>query len=148
MSDFKFMDNSDKFLAELRRKERKFAVQAGMVFEEAAKKNITDFTYQGKDHPGYVDTGRARNGITNTYTISGDEIVVYVGNNVEYSIWLEIGSGIYADDGKGRKSPWKYKDRNGVEHWTRGIHPSHALQNAVNDNVSACQTMLIDILKE
>jgi hypothetical protein len=146
--DFKFTDNTDKILQELERKERKFAEQAGMFLEAQAKKNITEFTYQGKNHPGYVDTGRARGSITHTYTVGEDEIIIYTGSNVEYFIWLEIGSGIYASDGKGRKSPWQWVDKDGVSHWTRGIRPSHALQRAITDNISTIQTMWIDIIKE
>lgn len=148
LSSFKFIDNTDKFLQELERKERKFAEQAGMLIESAAKKNITEFTYQGKNHPGYVDTGRTRGSISHTYTVSDDEIVLYIGSNTEYFVWLEIGSGIYASDGKGRKSPWMYTDRNGETHWTSGIRPSHSLQRAISDNVNTLQTMFVDALKE
>lgn len=146
--DFKFTDNTDKFLQELERKERKFAEQAGMFLETQAKKNITEFTYQGKNHPGYVDTGRARASISHTYTVSDDEIVIYTGSNVKYFVYLEAGTGIYASDGKGRKSPWYYTDRNGNTYQTRGIRPSHSLQKAITDNISTIKTMWIDILKE
>lgn len=87
LSSFKFIDNTDKFLQELERKERKFAEQAGMFLETQAKKNITEFTYQGKNHPGYVDTGRARASISHTYTVSDDEIVIYAGSNVSYFVY-------------------------------------------------------------
>lgn len=146
--DFKFTDNTDKFLQELERKERKFAEQAGMFLETQAKKNITEFTYQWKNHPGYVDTGRARASISHTYTVSDDEIVIYTGSNVKYFAYLEVGTGIYASDGKGRKSPWYYTDRHGNTYQTRGIRPSHSLQKAITDNIGTIQTMWIDILKE
>lgn len=148
LSSFKFIDNTDKFLQELERKERKFGTMAGMLLEEAAKKNLTYFTYQGKGHPGYVDTGLARKTITHTYVVGENEIVIAIGNNIPYMVYLEIGSGIYADDGKGRKSPWMFTDRDGETHWTRGIRPSHSLQRAITDNISTLQTMFVDILKE
>ena len=146
--DFKFTDNTQKILEEFERKERKFAEQAGSFLEAQAKKNIAEFTYDGKNRPGYVDTGLARKTITHTYTVSENETVIYVGNNVKYMIWLEIGSGIYASDGKGRKSPWYYTDRKGNTYQTRGIRPSHSLQRAITDNISTLQIMWIDIMKE
>lgn len=146
--EFKFTDNTQKILEEFERKAGKFAEQAGSFLEAQAKKNITEFTYDGKNHPGYVDTGRARASITHTYTVSENETVIYTGSNVSYFVWLEIGSGIYASDGKGRKSPWYYTDRNGVTHQTRGIRPSHSLQRAITDNISTLQIMWIDIMKE
>lgn len=146
MFDFKFKDNTDKILQELERKERKFAEQAGMFLETQAKKNITEFQHNGKT--GYVDTGRARNSITYTYSgkeafiynysdkdgnefsdnipsagsFSVDSITIYIGSNVEYFHYLETG--------------------------TFRLQASHSLQRAITDNISTIQTMWIDIIKE
>lgn len=143
---FRFTDNSERFLQELQRKKRKFGEQSGLFLESQAKKNITEFQHNGKT--GYIDTGRARNSITHTYTVSDDNFSIYIGSNVEYFVWLEIGSGIYASDGKGRKTPWLYTDDKGEKHWTKGLLPSHSLQRAITDSVGTLQTMWIDILKE
>ena len=64
-----------------------------------------------------VDTGRLRNSIS--HAVSGDD--VYIGTNVQpYAIFVELGTGIYASDGQGRKTPWTYYDRNGKLHYTSG----------------------------
>ncbi len=64
--------------------------------------------------------------------------MVYVGtnmkapNNSPYPFFVEFGTGIYATDGNGRKSPWIWKDKNGKYHYTRGIKPRHFMRNAVS----------------
>lgn len=64
---------------------------------------------------------------------------VYVGTNMRapngapYPIYVELGTGIYAAEGNGRKSPWVWRDKNGKYHYTRGIRPRHFLKNALSD---------------
>lgn len=62
------------------------------------------------------------------------EYTVYVGSNLDYAKYVENGTGVYADDGKGRKSPWVWKDKNGDYHWTRGIKPQHFLLKALTEH--------------
>ena len=50
-----------------------------------------------------VDTGNLRNSIT--YDIDKDERKVYIGTNVEYAPYVELGTGKYAAEG-GRPTPW------------------------------------------
>ena len=66
-----------------------------------------------------------------THSVKGDD--VYIGTNVEYAMWLELGTGIYASDGKGRQSPWGYYDRDGKYHVTRGTKPRHMLKKAASE---------------
>lgn len=114
----RLIDNSDEFLSEAA-KAKLMALEAiGLKAEGYAKKELTIFPA--------VDTGRLRNSIT--HAIKGDD--VYIGTNVDYAKWVELGTGIYASDGTGRKTPWVYKDDEGEEHWTRGIRPVHFLKKA------------------
>ena len=63
---------------------------------------------------------------------------VYVGTNMKapngssYPVFVELGTGIYATDGNGRKSPWVWRDKNGKFHYTRGIKPTHFMRNALS----------------
>ena len=79
-----------------------------------------------------VDTGRLSGSIT--HIVEPFEPAVYVGTNVEYAIYNEVGTGIYAADGNGRKTPWHYVDEKGKGHWTRGMQPVHFIKNAVSDH--------------
>ena len=71
-----------------------------------------------------------------THKVIGD--TVYVGTNIKsengapYAIYVELGTGIYADGGKGRQSPWVWRDKNGDYHYTKGMKPRHFLKNAVS----------------
>lgn len=53
-----------------------------------------------------------------------------VGSPLENALWEEFGTGIYAVNGDGRKTPWAWYDEHGKRHWTRGKKPTHALQKA------------------
>ena len=63
---------------------------------------------------------------------------VYVGTNMKapngapYPIYVELGTGIYAANGDGRKSPWVWRDKNGKFHYTRGMKPTHFMRNALS----------------
>lgn len=86
-----------------------------------------------------VDTGRLRNSIS--HAVSGND--VYIGTNVQpYAIFVELGTGIYASDGQGRKTPWTYYDRNGKLHYTRGIKPHHMLKKAATEHTEEYNRIL------
>lgn len=64
--------------------------------------------------------------------IQGDEIVGHVGNTLEYAPYHHQGTGIYAIDGNGRKTPWIYEDpKTGEKIFTRGSKPNPYLKDAV-----------------
>lgn len=81
-----------------------------------------------------VDTNRLRGSITN---------VVYdnyalIGTNVEYAPYVEFGTGIYAEKGGGRKTPWLYeydgnKGKKGLR-LTYGIKAQPYLRPALDNN--------------
>lgn len=133
--NFKVKSNTDLIKNEIEKKKTAVLEAVGLQAETNAKINITN--------AGRVDTGRLRNSIT--HTVSGDN--VYIGTNVEYGIWHEVGTGIYADDGQGRKSPWAYQDSKGVWHYTKGVKPSHFLKNAVSEHMDEYKQIAENILK-
>lgn len=84
-----------------------------------------------------VDTGAMRNSIN--HQVQESESAVYVGSNNEYIQFHEYGTGIYleSDDGRqGRQTPWRYQDRDGNWHITRGMKPIHMLKNGIGNHVS------------
>ena len=149
--EIKFTDNSIEILTELQ-KAKGMALEAiGMRAETYAKKELTNFPA--------VDTGRLRNSITHatvadegkqyTYTSKkgkektehtdtvgsgAEKDAVYIGTNVEYAKWVELGTGIYASDGQGKKEPWVYQDDEGEYHLTQGIRPVHYLKKAATEH--------------
>ena len=92
---------------------------------------------------GRVDTGRLQGSITHR---EGDDFTA-IGTDVEYAIYHEVGTGIYASEGGGRQTPWRYKDANGQWHVTRGVKPLHFLKNAVADNTDEYKRIIKESLE-
>lgn len=62
--------------------------------------------------------------------------------NTEYAAYVHQGTGIYAVEGNGRKTPWTYKDRKGKFVITRGQRPKPYLKEASEQNVAAIGRIL------
>ncbi|MFT8362908.1 MAG: HK97 gp10 family phage protein [Sporolactobacillus sp.] len=68
-----------------------------------------------------VFVGNLRNSIDVAYANDGLTAKINVG--VDYAIYVEYGTGIYATEGNGRKTPWVYwSDELGRYVYTRGMH--------------------------
>ena len=63
-------------------------IAIGMAAESNAKVEITKAVYDTPEK-GYIRTGRLRNSIT--YGVDTSEPAVYIGSNVEYAPWVELG---------------------------------------------------------
>lgn len=126
-----FEDNSGEILRELGDKTPQILEAIGLTAEAYAKM-LTP-----------VDTGRLRNSIT--HTTKGNE--VYIGTNVEYGIWHELGTGVFASDGQGRKSPWAFQDSKGKWHYTRGVKPKHMLKKAASEHSNEYKAIIENLLK-
>lgn len=80
-----------------------------------------------------VDEGILRASITSEVDVTESAIVGRVGSNLEYAPYVHNGTGIYAKDGDGRKTPWAYKVKSGKHkgfHFTRGQRPHPFLEDA------------------
>ena len=109
--------------------------KACLVVESQAKQNCP------------VDIGILRASITSETEVTASEIVGRVGTNEEYGPYVHNGTGIYAKDGNGRKTPWGYTVRAGNHkgfHWTQGQRPQPFLENAKLEKKSAVERILGD----
>lgn len=94
---------------------------ACFVVEAEAKKNCP------------VDMGFLRASITSDVMVEDGEIVGIIGANSEYAPYVHNGTGIYAKEGNGRKTPWGYTVKAGKHkgfHWTHGQRPKPFLEDA------------------
>lgn len=130
--NIKINDNSGDILKELERKKEMILESIGITAEGYAKLKTP------------VNTGRLRNSMT--HTVKGNE--VYIGTNLSYAPWVEVGTGIYATDGQGRKSPWSYKDSKGKWHRTKGMKPKHMLRDAVSQHTDEYKAIIENIMKK
>ena len=93
-----------------------------------------------------VDEGILRASISHEIDVSPSKIIGRIGTNIEYAPYVHQGTGIYAVDGNGRKTPWAWfgesKKWEGIHH-TVGQKPKRFLKEAVEENKSR----IISILK-
>lgn len=91
------------------------------------------------------DTSRLKNSIT--HQVNDDEMSVIIGTDVEYGGYQELGTGIYAEGGGGRPTPWVYQDEKGNWHYTRGNKAHPFLKPALADHTQTYKNIFEDELK-
>ena len=97
-----------------------------------------------------VDTGNLRNSFTSEVAMGDDDgDAVYIGTNVEYAPYVEFGTGIFADNGQGRQTPWVYYDER-LERfvYTHGRKASHMLQRGMEENLDEYRAIFESSLAE
>lgn len=77
-----------------------------------------------------VDTGKTKGSWE--HIVNAEKIEVQVGSRYKNALWEELGTGIYALNGDGRKTRWVYRTPDGKFHSTVGKKPRRALFNAYN----------------
>lgn len=80
-------------------------------------------------------TGELRRSITSEVKREDGELVGVVFTPLEYAPYVEFGTGLFAENGNGRKDvPWHYQDDEGNWHTTSGQHPHPFMRPAYNQN--------------
>ena len=130
----KFVDNSKAAKRALERGAIRGLIKAAMLVESQAVLLVP------------VDTGALRNSIG--YKVNESELVAYIGTNCEYAIYVEFGTGEFAENGNGRKGGWVYKTQNGEVRFTYGTPPKPYLRPAFRRNQKAIRDILADCLRE
>ena len=126
----KIQDNSKEISAEIKAALLRGLEKCGLVAEGYAKKLCP------------VDTGNLRNSIT--HVVDEQEPAA---TDSEYGAYVELGTGIYAEGGGGRPTPWVYQDAKGNWHYTRGNKAQPFLKPAAADHAIQYRKILEDELK-
>ncbi|AUM96150.1 MULTISPECIES: hypothetical protein [Clostridium] len=117
--------------------------QVMKVFKNA-EKACTFLEGEGKKNCP-VDQGPLRAAMFHDVKLTSTEIVGSVANSMEYAPYVHQGTGIYAKDGNGRKTPWKYKVEKGKYagwHITKGQKPNQFLEKAKLNNKDKINNIL------
>lgn len=136
MPEFKLTDRSPQVLAELRSKIG-IALEAAAVQAESHARSVV--TQEKR-----VDTGALRNSIT--HSISGGN--AYIGSNLDYAVYHELGTGIHASQGGGRQTPWFYVGRDGKTHRTVGLKPIHFLKRSITEHIEEYRAIIEQEMKK
>lgn len=79
--------------------------------------------------------GELRRSIESRVEENGNDITGVVSTPLEYAPYVEFGTGLFAEDGDGRKDvPWHYQDEKGEWHSTKGQKPQPFLRPALHEN--------------
>ena len=88
-----------------------------------------------------ADTSRLRNSID--YKVSGED--AYIGTNVKYAPYVELGTGKYYSGG--RKTPWSYQDEKGNWHRTHGQKAQPYLKPAAANHGQTYKNIVEDEMR-
>lgn len=149
--EIQITDNSGEILRQFERSLQIALEAVGTQAESHAKQVIsdalvyghTDLMRYGEKDNSRVDTGRLRNSVAHAVR----EHDAYIGSNVEYAPYHELGTGIYASQAGGRQTPWTYRDAKGNFHKTRGLYPIHFLKKAASEHSEEYKAIIEKILK-
>ncbi len=132
-----FVDNSKEVNEAVNQAIETALMACGLQAEGYAKDIITNASR--------VDTGLLRNSIK---AMKDGTNRVVVGTPLDYAIYHEVGTGIYAEDGTGRQTPWIYKDkRTGEVYLTRGVKPLHFIRDSIQDHEEEYKNIIEEALK-
>lgn len=94
-----------------------------------------------------VDTGNLKESISYVIKPKDGEIIVTL-RVPKYGIYLEYGTGVYAEGGNGRKTQWRYQRDDGGWITTEGNAPKPFLRPALADREAlvseACREALLE----
>lgn len=90
------------------------------------------------------DTGALRRSITSEVTEEDGAIVGTIFTPLEYAPYVEYGTGLFAESGQGRQTPWSYQDDEGNWHTTRGQKPQPFMRPALDEN----REKIVRLIKE
>ena len=93
-------------------------------------------------------TGALRRSIKSKVELTGNSIEGIVYSPLEYAPYQEYGTGLFAENGNGRKTGWAYEDeKTGETIFTRGNRPHPFLRPAVNENKDKIINMIKGALR-
>lgn len=105
--------------------------KAALIVESEAKKKVP------------VNDGILRASINSQ--VSTDKAII--GSNLDYAPYVEYGTGVWAKNGNGRKTRWKYKDEQGNWHSSIGQHPQPFLNPALDNNRKKIEKLINDDIR-
>ena len=118
-----FRDFSTIVFQKIKETGEAFLEEVGGEVEAQAKRNTK------------VDTGKTKNSWE--HIVNADKMEVQIGSRYKNALWEELGTGIYALNGDGRKNKWVYRTPDGKFHTTVGKKPRRALYRAYTSKKNA-----------
>lgn len=143
--DIKFTDNTPQLHEALDSWTERVLTLWGMKVQDYAQLLVPTGTADSTGIEGYVG-GALKQSLT--YALDLAKKTVTIGSNLFYSVYVELGTGIFAEKGNGRKTPWVWKDFNGKWHFTRGMRAANEgkgfLRPAVEEHIDELREIAVE----
>lgn len=143
--DIKFTDNTPQLYEALDSWAERVLTLWGMKVQDYAQLLVPTGTADSTGIEGYVG-GALKQSLT--YALDLAKKTVTIGSDLFYSLLVELGTGIFAEKGNGRKTPWVWKDFNGKWHFTRGMKAANDgkgfLRPAVEDHIDELREIAVE----
>lgn len=143
--DIKFADNTPQLHEALDSWAERVLTIWGMKVQNYAQLLVPTGTADSTGIEGYVG-GALKQSLT--YTVDLAKKAVTIGSNLFYSVYVELGTGVHATNGSGRKTPWVWKDFNGKWHFTRGMKAANDgkgfLRPAVEEHIEELREIAVE----
>lgn len=97
-----------------------------------------------------IDTGETSESYKTTVEVDSKNNVVHgvIGSNEMNAIWEEFGTGIYAENNDGRKTPWVYQGSDGNWYTTVGKKANMPLRRAIQNKGNNVQKHIKNAIEE
>ena len=142
--DIKFEDNTPQLHEALESWAERVLTLWGMKIVDYAQLLVPTGTADSTGVEGYVG-GALKASLA--YAVDLAKRTVAIGTNLFYAIYVELGTGIFAEKGDGRKTPWVWRDQNGKFHFTRGMKPQPFLRPAVENHIDELREIAVEEAK-
>ena len=143
--DIKFTDHTPQLHEALDSWAERVLTIWGMKVQDYAQLLVPTGTADSTGIEGYVG-GALKQSLT--YAVDLAKKTVTIGSNLFYSVYVELGTGIFAEKGNGRKTPWVWKDFNGKWHFTRGMKAANDgkgfLRPAVEEHIDELREIAVE----
>lgn len=143
--DIKFTDNTPRLLEALDSWAERVLTIWGMKVQDYAQLLVPTGTADSTGIEGYVG-GALKQSLT--FVLDLAKKTVTIGSDLFYSLLVELGTGIFAENDNGRKTPWVWKDFNGKWHFTRGMRAANEgkgfLRPAVEDHIDELREIAVE----
>ena len=143
--DIKFTDNTPQLHEALDSWAKRVLTLWGMTVQDYAQLLVPTGTADSTGIEGYVG-GALKQSLT--FAVDLAKKTVTIGSNLFYSVYVELGTGVHATNGNGRKTPWVWKDFNGKWHFTRGMRAANEgkgfLRPAVENHIDELREIAVE----
>ena len=128
---WKFTDNSKKVKAQMNDAIFQALESAALIVEASAKALAP-----------VGDSGELRDKIDHKVADGIAGPTATIGSPLDYSLYVEYGTGELAENGAGRKGGWSYQTPDGEWHHTNGMEPQPFLRPAFRNNKDKVQDII------